>query len=83
MKPSEGYEHSFGRPTAAVNTDTCVLQKKSIEGCTQVSRVGRPIPAAGIHFCVFLNTHMSGAKQVNGSFDHFQKRHTCFAEDVN
>ena len=24
------------------------------------------------YICVFLNTHMSGAKQVHGSFDHFK-----------
>ena len=72
MKPSEGYEHSFGRPTAAVNTVTCVLQKKSIEGCTQGSRAGRPIAAVGIHMCVFLSTHMSGAGQVHSSFVNFK-----------
>ena len=58
MKPSEGYEHSFGRPTAAVNTDTCVLQKKSIDGGTQGPRAGRPIAAVGIHMCVSEYTHV-------------------------
>ena len=72
MKPSEGYEHSFGRPTAAVNTDTCVLQKKSIEGCIQGSRAGRPIAAVGKHMCVFLNKQMSGAEQVISSFVNFK-----------
>ena len=48
---------NVGRPSAAVNTHThkCVSQKKSIAGCTQVSTVGRLIPAVGIHMCVFLN----------------------------
>ena len=48
----------------------CVLQKEAVEGCAKKSWVGRPTPAVGIHMCVLLNTHMSGAEQVNGSFDH-------------
>ena len=72
MKPSAGYEHSFGRPTAAVSTHSCVWQKKSIAGYTQVARAGRPTAAVGIHMCVFLNTHLSGAKQVKGNFVNFK-----------
>ena len=72
MKPTEGYEHSFGRPTAAASTHTCVWQKKSIEGCTQGSRAGRPIAAVGTRMCVFLNTRMSGAEQVKSSFVNFK-----------
>ena len=59
-KPSEGSsEHS------TLWQAMCVLQKKSIDGCIQGSRAGRPIAAVGIHMCVFLNTHMSGREQTN------------------
>ena len=40
------------------HTHTCVLQKQSIEGCTQGSRVGQPIAAVGIHMCVSEYTHV-------------------------
>ena len=49
----------------------CVAEE-SIEGCTKVSRVGRPIAAVGIHMCVCLSLHMSGAEQVNSSLDNFK-----------
>ena len=57
-KSCEGSEHSTtwaDRPIAAVST--CVLRKKSIQGCTQGSRVGRPTAAVGVHMCVSKHTH--------------------------
>ena len=52
-KPSGSSEHSTLWQTncCCEHTHNCVLQKKSIEGCTQVSRVGRPIAAVSIDMC--------------------------------
>ena len=47
----------------------CALQKEAIEGWTKKMADQFLLWA---YTCVFLNTHMSGAEQVNGSFDHFQ-----------
>ena len=53
------------------HTHTCVrCKRKQLGVCAKKSRVGRPIPAVGVHMC--LSEYTSGAEQVNGSFDHFK-----------